>query len=214
MRKIRPSLQTSDLACWMGRREVDPDFYCPQAALIDEETNLRTERRLVRYRAKVEAARKRQAQEAIAMASQQRQRLHMAGGALAIAALSLLWYKRHTRRGRMRWGGVGDPPRDLALDDDDYGFDEPDEELRQVFDEAAKLARSIPGGALDQRDRLMLYGLYKQSTEGNRNEDGAPSNLNVVANAKYEAWGKFKGLHKQFAMRKVIFMFCIRRIVF
>jgi acyl-CoA-binding protein len=198
----------------MGRREVDPDFYCPQAALIDEETNLRTERRLARYRGKVEAARKRQAQEATAatMASQQRQRLWMAGGALAIAALSLHWYKRHSRRGRRRWGGVGDPPRDLALDDDD-GFDEPDEELRRVFDEAAKLARSIPGGvALDQRDRLMLYGLYKQSTEGDRNERDTPSNLNVVAFAKYDAWGKFKGLPKQFAMRKVICIFSIRRI--
>ena len=195
---------------------MDPDFYCPQAALIDEETNLRTERRLARYRAKVEAARKRQAQEAIAsaMASQQRRRLWMAGGALAIAALSLLWYKRHSRKGRRRWEGVGDPPRDLALDDDD-GFDEPDEELRQVFDEAAKLARSIPGGALDQRDRLMLYGLYKQSTEGDRNEGGgAPSNINVVAYAKYEAWGKFKGLHKQFAMRKVICIFCILAALF
>ena len=196
---------------------MDPDFYCPQAALIDEETNLRTERRLARYRAKVEAARKRQAQEAIAsaMASQQRQRLWMASGALAIAALSLLWYKRHSpRRGRMRWGGGGvgvDTPRDLALDDDDDdGFDEPDEELRQVFDEAAKLARSITDGTLGHRDRLMLYGLYKQSTVGDRNEGGgAPSNLNVVAYAKYEAWGKFKGLHKQFAMRKVICIFCI-----
>lgn len=180
------------------------------------------------------------------MASRQHQRLLMAGGAFAIAAaLGLLWYERHSRRGRRR-RGVGDPPgsRDLVLvDDDDDGLDEPDDELRQVFDEAASLARStIPGGALDRRDQLMLYGLYKQSTEGDRKEGGAvsrllmmvivvvihyliilyidriinnpdfpqisctskPSNLNVVAYAKYDAWGKFKGLPKQFAMRKVI----------
>ncbi|KAL3764406.1 hypothetical protein ACHAW5_005048 [Stephanodiscus triporus] len=149
------------------------------------------------------------------MASRQHQRLWMVGGAFAIAAaLGLLWYERHSRRGRRR-RGVGDPPgsRDLVLvDDDDDGLDEPDDELRQVFDEAASLARStIPGGALDRRDQLMLYGLYKQSTEGDRKEGGAPSNLNVVAYAKYDAWGKFKGLPKQFAMRKyceVVYHFC------
>lgn len=170
----------------MGRREVDPDFYCPQAALVDEETHLRTERRLARYRARVKAARERQDRKTIyatMMASRQHQRLWMAGGAFAIAAaLGLLWYERHSRRGRRR-RGVGDSPsRDLVLvdDDDDDGLDEPDDELRQVFDEAASLARSIPGGALDRRDQLMLYGLYKQSTEGDRKEGGAVSRLLLI----------------------------------
>ena len=163
---------------------MDPDFYCPQAALVDEETHLRTERRLARYRARIKAARERQDRKTIyatMMASRQHQRLWMAGGAFAIAAaLGLLWYERHSRRGRRR-RGVGDPPgsRDLVLvDDDDDGLDEPDDELRQVFNEAASLARStIPCGALDRRDQLMLYGLYKQSTEGDRKEGGAVSRL-------------------------------------
>jgi hypothetical protein len=108
----------------------------------------------------------------------------MVGGALAIAALSLHWYKRHSQRGCRQWGGVGDPPQDLALDNND-GFNEPEEELRRVFNKAAKLVRLIPGGvALDQRDQLMLYKLYKQSMEGDRNKRDAPSNLNVVAFAK------------------------------
>ena len=28
------------------RREVDPDIYCPQAALVDEELNRKTQQRL------------------------------------------------------------------------------------------------------------------------------------------------------------------------
>jgi acyl-CoA-binding protein len=139
----------------------------------------------------------------------------MAAGALTIAALGLLWLRRRTRKGCSRGRGGGGCyghnmlPRDLLLDDDDgndgHNVDEPDEELRQVFDEAARVARSIPDGSMDRRDQLMLYGLYKQALEGDRNEDGKPSNLNIVACAKYDAWGKFKGLPKQFAMRKVNF---------
>ncbi len=99
----------------------------------------------------------------------------MAAGALTIAALGLIWLKRHTRKGRRRFLGH-DMPRDLLLDDDNDGHDdEPDEELRQVFDEAARVARSVPDGALDRRDQLMLYGLYKQALGGDRNEDGAVS---------------------------------------
>ncbi|KAL3817213.1 hypothetical protein ACHAXA_001768 [Cyclostephanos tholiformis] len=148
---------------------------------------------------------------------QRRERMWMAAaGALAIAALGMIWSRRHYRGGRSssrgRGGGRvwGDLTRGHVLDGDD-GHDEPDEELRQVFDEAARLARSIPDGTINRRDQLMLYGLYKQAVEGDRNEDGAPSNLNVVAYAKYDAWGKFKGFPKQFAMRKyceVVYHFC------
>jgi acyl-CoA-binding protein len=145
---------------------------------------------------------------------QQQRRMWMAvaGGLVltTIAALRLIiWHRR-------RRGGRGDKhlPTDLVLNDDD----EPDDELCLVFNEAAKLVRSWQhdGDAynvkLDQRDRLMLYGLYKQAMVGNRNESDAvkPSKLNIVEYAKFDAWGKFHGLPRNYAMEKyceVVFHF-------
>ena len=100
---------------------------------------------------------------------QQQRRIWMAvtGGLVltTIAALQLIiWHRR--RRGRSR--GDKHLPSDLVLNDDD----EPDDELCLVFNEAAKLVRSWQNDAdaynvkLDQRDRLMLYGLYKQAMVG------------------------------------------------
>ncbi|KAL7540497.1 hypothetical protein ACHAXR_010167 [Thalassiosira sp. AJA248-18] len=180
------------------RREVDPDVYCPQAALVSEELNQRTERRLARYRAKVEAEKLHQ-QKIMALQQQRQQRMWMAGGTLVAIALSLIWYKRQKGRGKQRRGRGDDLPLDLFLEEDEFKGKE--HELQQLFVEAVKVARKFSGGMLDQRDQLMLYGLYKQSREGDRNGD-APSKLNVVAYAKWDAWGKFIGLPKQFAMQK------------
>ncbi|KAL9182175.1 hypothetical protein ACHAXT_012827 [Thalassiosira profunda] len=132
---------------------------------------------------------------------QTQQRALAAGGALALAALGLIWYRKSARKARRRGREGKGLPRDLLLDDDD-GFDGTPEELQQVFEEAAKVARKFPAGMLDQRDQLMLYGLYKQAREGDRNADAAPSKVNVVASAKYDAWGKFTGLPREFAMKK------------
>mmetsp|Transcript_52168 Transcript_52168/g.110878 ORF Transcript_52168/g.110878 Transcript_52168/m.110878 type:complete len:393 (+) Transcript_52168:98-1276(+) len=184
------------------RREVDPDPYCPQAALVDEETNRRTERRLARYRARFEAE-KLHREKMAALEQRRRQGMWMAGGALFAVAVGWIWYRKYVQRGKRRRSGRGTGgddglPRDLFFEEDD-GVSE--EELEQVFDEAAKAARKFPDGMLVQRDQLMLYGLYKQAKEGDRNVD-APSKLSVVAYAKYDSWGKFKGLPKQFAMKK------------
>lgn len=162
------------------RREVDPDVYCPQAALIDEETSLRTERRLARHRAKFEHEKKLLIKMQLQQRHQQRMYLAVAaGGALVVTALSLIWYKRYSQKQatirRRRRDGKGEGgllPRDLLLDEDDEdGFDGTEEELQQVFDEASKVARNFSNGTLDQRDQLMLYGLYKQATMGDRNDD-------------------------------------------
>mmetsp|Transcript_31219 Transcript_31219/g.65298 ORF Transcript_31219/g.65298 Transcript_31219/m.65298 type:complete len:387 (-) Transcript_31219:333-1493(-) len=180
------------------RREVDPDPpYCPQAALVDEETSRRTERRLARYRAKFEADKKLKQQQIIMAQRQQQQKMWMMGvGTLAAMALGWIYYKKYIRKDKRRQRLRGDGlPRDLVLNE------ETEEELQQVFDEAAKFARAFPDGLLDQRDQLMMYGLYKQAKEGDRNGD-APSKLNVVACAKYDSWGKFKGLPKPIAMKK------------
>jgi acyl-CoA-binding protein len=144
---------------------------------------------------------------------QRRMWLAVTGGLVltTIAALQLIiWHRR--RRGRSR--GDKHLPSDLVLNYDD----EPDDELCLVFNEAAKLVRSWQhdGDAynvkLDQRDRLMLYGLYKQAMVGNRNDSDAvkPSKLNIVEYAKFDAWGKFHGLPRSYAMEKyceVVFHF-------
>ena len=80
---------------------------------------------------------------------------------------------------------------------DDSGDDEGTIKLLQpMFLQAANMAKSFPSEDVDsvmsQRDRLMLYGLYKQAKMGDC--DGSPpSRLRVVEHAKYGAWMKFKG---------------------
>jgi len=178
----------------MPRREVDPDLYCPQAALVDKETADRVERRLARYRAKVKAQQQR---NIIMMKQQQHQRLIWVGtGAMVLMAVTCwMWYKNSKTHQRRR-------QRDNNNNSDDNEFNGTSEELQQLFNEAAKAARQLT--ILDQRDQLMMYGLYKQALQGDvdDNNNTAPSKLNVVKRAKYDAWKKFTGLPKEFAMEK------------
>ncbi|EJK48451.1 hypothetical protein THAOC_32749 [Thalassiosira oceanica] len=129
------------------------------------------------------------------MAKRQQQRtLLFAGGALAVAALGL-WYYRQRRRKRSY-----NEPRDLLLEEEEMTAAE-EQQLIYLFGEATKEARKLPKGKLNKNDHLMMYGLYKQAVEGDRAGD-PPSKINVVAYAKYDAWGKFRGLPRLFAMRK------------
>ncbi len=174
----------------MPRREVDPDIYCPQAALVDKETSDRVERRLARYRAKLKA----QQQHIIMMKQQQQQQrmmmIWMGSGAMLLMAMScFMWYKKSKKQ----------PKRH---DNNNNSDDDISQELQQLFNEATKAARQLT--MLDQRDQLMMYGLYKQALQGDvgDNTATAPSKLNVVAHAKYDAWKKFNGLPREFAMEK------------
>lgn len=159
------------------RREVDPDDPpYPQAALIDEETNRRTEARLARYRARYEAQKRLQREERMAQQRREQMALVAAGvGTLAAIALGWIWYRKYVQKGRRRrldgGAGGGGLPRDLFLEE------ESEEELQQVFDEAANVARKFHDGMMDKRDKLMLYGLYKQATEGDRNVDAVSACL-------------------------------------
>lgn len=74
--------------------------------------------------------------------------------------------------------------------------------LTPDFQVAASNARSLSG--LDATDQLMIYGLYKQAKEGNASNANEPSRLNIVASKKYEAWKKFTGMPRHFAMMKYI----------
>ncbi|KAL3804723.1 hypothetical protein HJC23_008538 [Cyclotella cryptica] len=185
------------------RREADPDFYCPQAALVDDATNRRTEQRLAKYREQL--ARHNEFLERKEMALRSRQQLRVGGTALLLIAATAgmgiwVWYRGRRRRTSGRGGRdeSGDNAR-FDFDESEYGGTE--EELRGEFDKAANVAKAFPDGFLDNRDQLMLYGLYKQALIGDRNIE-QPSKMNIVANEKYKAWGKFSGIPKQFAMLK------------
>ena len=77
------------------------------------------------------------------------------------------------------------------------------EVLTQLFQQAIERVASLPDSAVSQPDRLLLYALYKQATVGDR-DIGRPSRFNVVAHAKYVAWGKFEGMPKETAMIKYV----------
>ena len=149
------------------------------AALVSEELAQKTQRRLEKYRAKFEAA-KRYEKQMVLQQQQRQQRLWLAGGTTLVATiLSLIWYKRSVaqklskRRRDLDKGGS----RDLFLDQDGDEFDGTEEELQQVFDKASQVARAFPKGMLNQKDQLMIYGLYKQANEGDRSDDNAVSCL-------------------------------------
>jgi len=98
------------------------------------------------------------------MARRQQQKLLFAGGALA--ALGLVWYyKQRQQRQRKR---SYNEPRDLLLEEEEMTVAE-EQQLKYLFGEAAKEARKL--GKLNQRDQLMMYGLYKQAVEGDRTGD-------------------------------------------
>lgn len=75
---------------------------------------------------------------------------------------------------------------------------------QQAFQEAADAVASST--TLEQGDRLLLYGLYKQATIGDIPSDDAtpPSKLNIVAYYKFESWKKFAGRPREIAMVQYI----------
>lgn len=76
-------------------------------------------------------------------------------------------------------------------------------ELNTLF-EAAVAESKMLSEKPSNETLLALYGLYKQSTEGDTNTE-APSNpFDFVAKAKYQAWSDLKGTTKEAAMQNYI----------
>jgi len=74
--------------------------------------------------------------------------------------------------------------------------------LEQSFRDAAariKTRKTMPSNA----DLLILYGLYKQATEGDCNIP-QPWAVQIEARAKWEAWNKNKNMMRMNAMRNYI----------
>lgn len=71
-----------------------------------------------------------------------------------------------------------------------------------TFLEAARIARELKG--LDNDHRLQLYGLYKQSTDGN--VSGKRPLLDFVGAAKWDAWKSFEGFPPNSAAKLYAFL--------
>lgn len=75
-------------------------------------------------------------------------------------------------------------------------------DLSTRFQTAAVEVQQLPKRP-DNAAMLQLYALYKQSTVGN--VTGArPGFMDMVGQAKYDAWTKVKGLSKEQAMQQYI----------
>lgn len=75
-------------------------------------------------------------------------------------------------------------------------------DLQTAFNQAKDDVTKLPK-APDDSTKLKLYGLFKQSTEGDVSGD-KPGMFDFVGKAKYDAWDKQKGLSKEQAQQKYI----------
>ena len=69
----------------------------------------------------------------------------------------------------------------------------------KLYSEKVKELKSRPPDST----LLILYGLYKQSTEGDI-KSGRPGFFDQRGRAKWDAWNKYKGMTKDVAMNRYI----------
>ena len=72
---------------------------------------------------------------------------------------------------------------------------------QSFWDAAARIMtrKTVPSNA----DLLILYGLYKQATQGNCNIPQTWA-FQIQARAKWDAWNKYNGMERMNAMRNYI----------
>jgi acyl-CoA-binding protein len=75
-------------------------------------------------------------------------------------------------------------------------------DLKTRFEQAAEAAKKLPRRP-DNDTMLRLYALYKQSTAGDVSGK-RPGFMDMVGQAKYDAWAKNKGMEKDAAMQAYI----------
>jgi acyl-CoA-binding protein len=75
-------------------------------------------------------------------------------------------------------------------------------DLKAQFEQAQSDVKTLskrPGND----DMLALYALFKQGSQGDVS-GSRPGMLDMVGRAKYDAWGKVKGIGKDEAMKKYV----------
>jgi acyl-CoA-binding protein len=75
-------------------------------------------------------------------------------------------------------------------------------ELKEQFEVAAAKSKEFTRRPSNE-ELLQLYGLYKQATEGDVNEE-RPGGFDFKAIAKHDAWEELKGKSKEQAMQEYI----------
>lgn len=75
-------------------------------------------------------------------------------------------------------------------------------DLHAQFDKAAADVMELPKRPDDQT-LLILYGLYKQATEGNL-KGKRPGFTDVKGRAKYDAWARLRGKSQVWAMEEYV----------
>ena len=74
--------------------------------------------------------------------------------------------------------------------------------LNQMFQDSAALIKTKET-LTSNDDLLILYGLYKQVTQGDCNTP-QPWSVQVVERARWDAWFKYHGMDRNVAMEKYI----------
>lgn len=75
-------------------------------------------------------------------------------------------------------------------------------DLQEQFQAAAAAAQTLKSRP-DNDTLLDLYALYKQATQGDV-QGKRPGMFDMVNRAKFDAWGKVKGLSREQAMERYI----------
>ena len=75
-------------------------------------------------------------------------------------------------------------------------------DLKQQFEQAAIDVKDLSERP-DNDTLLRLYALYKQGSEGDVSGD-KPGFFDFVGTAKYEAWGKLKGMSQDAAQQQYV----------
>jgi acyl-CoA-binding protein len=75
-------------------------------------------------------------------------------------------------------------------------------DLKAMFEAAARDAKSLTKRP-DNATMLQLYALYKQATDGDV-KGSRPGMFDMVGQAKYDAWAKFKGTANAQAMEQYV----------
>src|SRR5690606_37927715 len=77
-------------------------------------------------------------------------------------------------------------------------------DLQQKFQETVNYVQNSEGDVqLSNEQKLQMYALYKQATEGDVTGK-KPGMMDFVGRAKYSAWEELKGQSKEQAMQKYI----------
>ncbi len=75
-------------------------------------------------------------------------------------------------------------------------------DLQGKFEKATEDVMVLPKRP-DDKTLLLLYGLYKQATEGNL-KGKRPGFSDVKARAKYDAWSRLRGKSQEWAMKEYV----------